>query len=613
MKCVVNDVAAGKITDNGRRFSIYGTVSNIVSSDSEYVLALETALAAAVQFIVVDKESDAKACIRYLKENRLGRATFLPVESVSGRIADVSAVKDMPGYIGVASSLAKYDKKFEGVVNDLLGRTVIADNIENASAIARKTGFRVKTVTLDGQVINPGGSYTGGSSAGKVGIFTRARDIERLAGEIKKCREKTDSLVKELETVEEKIKETASLRAKAVEELNAKTAECAGLSDKIRAFEVRIDEENTHISSLADPREIIAGLEAAMSSLREELAKIDEAIASANAACASAKESLDGAKLREEAALQEVTAARMELYSRKNELSLAGERLASGSERENAIKARIKLYEDSSAKAEQTIAERIAETALLAAESSECDSEIAQFTERLASLMAGREEKEKELNEMRARQKKASAARDEAFRRFTADESKRNSVNASYDNVTSKLWEEYELTYSDAEKYRLPKEQMDKAPSRLASIKSKIKAMGTINVNAVEEYRVTKERYDFLTAQTDDLNKTRQQLDRTIDKLAVSMKTTFLEYFDKINIEFNAVFNELFGGGSARAELTDPEDPLGCGIEIILKVPGKSVRNISLLSGGEQSFAAISLYLALQRVNPAPFCVFDEI
>ena len=179
--------------------------------------------------------------------------------------------------------------------------------------------------------------------------------------------------------------------------------------------------------------------------------------------------------------------------------------------------------------------------------------------------------------------------------------------------TTNKLWDEYELTYSDASAFRLPEDKMDKAPSRLASLKAKIRAMGVINVNAVEEYRVTKERYDFLTAQTDDLNKTRASLDRTIAKLSSGMKETFLECFEKINTEFNAVFTELFGGGSARCELTDPLLPLECGIDIVLKVPGKSVRSISLLSGGEQSFAAISLYLALQKVNPSPFCVFDEI
>ena len=190
---------------------------------------------------------------------------------------------------------------------------------------------------------------------------------------------------------------------------------------------------------------------------------------------------------------------------------------------------------------------------------------------------------------------------------------KQTAASNEFDTVTGKLWDEYELTYSDALPLRLPKEKMEKAATRLASLKAKIRSMGVINVNAVEEYRVTKERFDFLSAQVGDLNKTRAGLDKTISKLEAGMKESFLECFDKINTEFNSVFCELFGGGSARAELTDPLLPLECGIDIVLKVPGKSVRSISLLSGGEQSFAAVSLYLALQRVNPAPFCVFDEI
>ena len=613
VKRVINDCASGIVTDNGRKIEPYGTVSNVISSESEYVIALETALAASVQFIVIDKEADAKACIKYLKDNKLGRATFLPLESVEGRVYDVSRIKNMSGYVGLASEIAKYDKKFEGIVNDLLGRTVIAANIEFASAIARKTGFRVKVVTLDGQIINAGGSYTGGSVHGKVGVFTRAMDIERIAKEIAVRRKAIASLESERTAAFGTLRDRESAIKTLNSDISDKSLALNDIAARYASVGVRIDEERSHISALSGAGEDAARLGAELDSVIKEIELVDSSITHAAVARDKARAGAETAKEAEEEAFRLVNDARMELYTRRNELAVAGERLDLCRGRTKELEARIELGKNSVLKAEEIIKERTAETGRLNAECAECDSVIASCDFRLKSLMSGREEKERELNAMRARQKTASAVKEEAFRAYTTGESKRDSVNSEYDSVSAKLWDEYELTYSDALSFRLPKEKMDKAPSRLASLRSKIRSMGTINVNAVEEYRVTKERFDFLTAQTEDLNKTRASLDRTINKLASGMKETFLEYFDKINTEFNAVFTELFGGGSARVELTDPLLPLECGIEIILKVPGKSVRSISLLSGGEQSFAAISLYLALQRVNPAPFCVFDEI
>ncbi len=613
VKRVINDCTSGEILNNGEKIGLYGTVSNIISSDSEYVIALETALAASVQFIVVDKESDAKACIRYLKENKLGRATFLPLQSVNGKKSDVSAIKDMKGYIGIASELAKYDERFEGVVNDLLGRTVIADNIDSASAIARKSGFKIKIVTLDGQIINAGGSYTGGSSAVKVGVFTRAMDIERLAESIKQREEK----IAQIEEKRQKLTSDCEKADNELEELRSSLADAntakAAHSATRESLGVRIEEENNRISSLSLGDEMLLKLTNELEEINKEMSALESAIALASEAREKARNDGEALKKSEESAFATVSEARMALFSVKNEFGVAEERLELSRRRETELQARITLGNSAIEKADALIAERTNETGLLNAECAECDNVIANCDKRLATLMSDREGKEKQLGEMRTKQKAVASAKEEAFRAVTEAGMKSTSVNTEYDAVTSKLWDEYELTYSDAVRFRLPKEQMEKGASRLASLKAKIRAMGVINVNAVEEYRVTKERYDFLTAQTDDLNKTRLSLDKTITKLASGMKETFLECFEKINTEFNAVFTELFGGGSARAELTDPMLPLECGIDIVLKVPGKSVRSISLLSGGEQSFAAISLYLALQRVNPSPFCVFDEI
>ena len=613
VKHVLNDCTSGKITDKGRAMKPYGTVSNIISTESDYVVALETALAASVQFIVVDKESDAKACMRYLKDNKLGRATFLPIESVKGRTFDDSKIKNMPGYIGLASDIAKSDKKFDGIVKELLGRTVIAENIELATSMAHAAEFKVKIVTLDGQVINAGGSYTGGSVHGKVGVFTRARDIERLEADIKTLRDSVAKLESERTAAyaeqsasEEKIKALTS-------DLGAVNDRIGEISAELRSYAVRIEEERAHIAAVSASDGDNAKLESELNSIYTDKQNLDAAINAAITARDEARRSADKAKSAEEDSLHAVNDARMTLYTRNNELIVLGERLNGCLDRETGIKARIELSGNTIKTAEALIADRLAEIGRINAECAECDSVIAGCETKLQSLISGREENEKTLADLRTKQKALNSAKEEAFRAVTVSESKRDAANIEYDTVTNKLWDEYELTYSDAERYRLPPEKMDKAATRLNSLKNKIRSMGVINVNAVEEYRVTKERYDFLTKQTEDLNKTRASLDKTIARLSAGMKETFLEYFDKINVEFNTVFTELFGGGSARVELTDPMLPLECGIEIILKVPGKSVRSISLLSGGEQTFAAISLYLALQRVNPAPFCVFDEI
>ena len=613
VKRVISDCSDGKIKKNGRKISLCGTVSNIVSSDSRYVIALETALAAAVQFIVVESEEDAKSCISYLKENRLGRATFLPIESVEGRICDTEKIKNMDGFIGIASELAEYDKKYSGVIADLLGRTVIAENMDAASKIARKANFRIKVVTLDGQVINTGGSYTGGSSAKKVGVFTRAMDIERLGKDIKNSEKEIASLEEKASELYEKQQEIQ----KHIEELDSEYTEAiskiSDINSEISSYEVRTEEEKSHIEAIKVGREAENEINEKLALLYEKSEIYDADETKAQEFKNESKKGYEKAKADEEALLSLFSEKKSYVFTVRNEISVSEERRDSCIRRIKEAQIRTEMLKSGTENSEKVISERQKEIASLDAESAECDRVIKDCESRLSKILASREIKESELTKMRAMQKEAASKKEDAFRSVTETQMKFNSADSEFDGISEKLWDEYELTYSDAEKFRLPKEKMEKAPSRLSSLKSKIRSMGSINVNAVEEYRETKERYDFLKKQTDDLNKTRASLDTTIAKLAAGMKETFLTCFDRINTEFDSVFKELFGGGSAKAVLTDPLMPLECGIDIVLKVPGKSVRNISLLSGGEQSFAAISLYLALQRVNPAPFCIFDEI
>ncbi len=618
VRAVLKDGAAGKIRrPDGSAALLHGPVSNILSGDNEYVVALETALASSVQFVVVESAEDAKSCIRYLKEHRIGRATFLPLDTVRGTLCDVSRLRGMEGYVGIAAELARYEPKFKGVVYDLLGRTVIADQIDHAASIAAASGYRVKIVTLDGQVIHPGGSFTGGSSAKKVGVFTRAMDIERLSAQI---REYNTLLLEKERALTHKRNEVKDGEEKALqwEDQAQERKDCFDkLESEINGLRVRMEEEKSHLDAILRGKD--AGteerriLEQRLREVHDGALHSGEKIAEAEQAYQAFRELEQCARQAEAEAYETLSQARIVLVSKRSEADALSVRLSQQTSALSELLERIRNLRVTAEAAQNSIKERGNRIAVVEEKIEAACKGIAASEEKLSGLIVSREERENRLADTRKQHKEAQQKRESAFVRVTDEENSFRRVNEEFDAVTAKLWDEYELTYSDAEAHRLPPEKMDKAPSRLASLKAKIRSMGVINVNAVEEYRQTKERFDFLSTQVEDLQKTRRSLDNTISKLETEMKESFVFTFGQINDCFAQVFTELFGGGSARIELQDPENPLECGIDIILKPPGKSVRSISLLSGGEQSFAAIALYLALQNVNPAPFCIFDEI
>ncbi len=617
VRTVVSDSKHGKIRAGGKPITVHGTVSSLISTEGEYVVALETALAAAVQFVVVDGEEDAKAAILHLKDKKAGRATFLPLSTVKGRKCDVSEIKDIKGYIGIASELAEFDKKYQGIIDNLLGKTVIASDIDSAAMIAKKSGYRIKIVTADGQVINAGGSFTGGSSAKKVGLLTRAVDIEQLSAEIKKKNSLLLAKDKEHSAVQDGInritREITSLEA----HINEEKSKLDALVAEFNTASIRLDEEKKRRDALSTERSRGEERLLLLKKQKEEFsvsAKADEQrLEEARALLNDSKEKYRAAQEQEETAYGGLNALRLSVLELRSECERRDERVGQLEERIKGCESRIEELNILTEKTKENISERKRQIEALDGEKDRIQEEIKGHEEELQKLLSGREDKEKEINRIRSAVKQSQSEKEEAFRRYTSLEAKQSKLNDSYEDLSSRLWDEYELTYSSALPYRLPKEKMQKAPSRLNSLKSRIRSMGSINVNAVEEYKKEKERFDFLTAQTDDLNKTRRSLDSAIARLSSEMKQTFVDCFNNINAEFGTVFSELFGGGKAYIELENPDYPLECGIEIIIKPPGKSVRNISLLSGGEQSFAAIALYLALQKVNPAPFCIFDEI
>lgn len=617
VKNVIEAAKDGKIKKSGGNATVYGTVSSRISTDEEYVVALETALGAAVQFIIVEDENDAKACINYLKDTKGGRASFFPVSTVKGGRADVREIKGLDGYVGIADELCKFDSKFEGVFSKLLGDTVVARDLDSATALARRIGFRYKIVSLDGQTVHAGGSFTGGSSGKRVGILTRSVDIERLGKKIEKfeglAKAKQEQIDKQTLVIEEKnaaigelFTELSLAKSKLDSLLNEKTLESVRLEEELERFKSFSGSNDGLMKELSALSIKAEETEAKLAVAEAESDKLSKALFELGAVVEKAER--EAAK-----AFEALNTSRLEVMSKENELARAGDKSRSVRERGSELEIRLRECALSKTNAENNIEARKKEIAEIEANKLAIDKQKADVRSAMNELLSGREENEKLSFSLRSKLKEVQAEKDEAFKYFTGLESRNELINSEYANVTSKLWDEYELTYSTAEPFRLPKEAMKKAPSRLASLKSKIRSMGNINVNAVEEYRETKERFDFLSAQTEDLNKTRRSLDSAIAKLEETMKATFMESFNAINEAFEDVFVELFGGGSAKCALADPENPLTCGIDITIRPPGKSVKSISLLSGGEQSFAAVALYLALQRINPAPFCIFDEI
>ncbi len=602
---------------NELNITTHGIVSSVISVDEEYVIAIETALAASAQFIIVDNENDAKACINYLKKIKGGRATFLPLSTIEGQSCNTKEIEKLNGYIGVASSLCFYDKKYDGVVRDLLGKTIIAENIDRASEIAKKSGYKLKIVTKDGQVIHPGGSYTGGSAAKKVGILTRAMDIEKLDKEITVKGKKRDE--------EEKLLLDMKSRLETKEKQNQNIiSKHEGISEEYRkALEVknseltRAEEERNRVSEiqkqLDNHTNASKEIEDFLIDAEKEYLEVEERIKNLNYSLSQAEAILS----KKEA--DEISSS--ELASKLNTTLI--EKTAST----NSLIEKISETEQTYQGLCESLTQKSNEKATASSVIEGADMRITEFLEKINLLKTKKEAEEnlaKEISEkqtenehnigkLREKLKSVSAGKDNLIKNVTRHENRLNSLTEEYDNIINSLWDEYELTYSTAESFRINIDDIKKPASRLSYLKGAIKSLGVINVNAVEEYKATKERYDFLSEQVNDLNKTRKSLDEAIAKLEASMTETFLACFVKINEVFGNVFCELFGGGTAACVLQDPEHPLESGIDITIRPPGKSVKSISLLSGGEQSFAAMALYLSLQAINPAPFCIFDEI
>lgn len=605
-----------KQAERGALQGILGPVSRLIQADASCALAIETALGAAAQNLICEREEDAKKGIRYLSETKGGRATFLPLTSVKGNtLSDIP--EDDPGFVGLASELVTYDKKYDAVAKYLLGRTVVAEDMDYAVSMARRHGYKFRIVTLDGQVINAGGSLTGGSTVKGAGLLSRRSEIDRL-------KQAAVEEMKKLETAKEQFRQLQQDAAAVEAQLTGARGELTtAQEDKIRLEgEVRRLQEQAQQNA-------VAAKEAAdeIVSLNERAAACQKAMDTA----AEETEKLTAKQQQIERKLGELTGGRQQLSEQREQLSerIAEQKLAVFSFEkeieglEQTIGEMRARQQDSAGhklmlgqqiadlqKANEEIAARIADQENQAKSLRE---QAAASGEEIARLVQQRAEGEARQTQLRLQSREKTDERERMGQEVARLEEKTNAIKREVDDLSRRLYEEYELTRMEAEAVAKPIEDATAANRRVVELRNKIRGLGSVNVEAIEEFKEVNERYKFLKVQIEDVEQTKNALLKQINELTVQMREVFVERFKQINYQFGIVFAELFGGGKGELRLTDPEDILGSGIDMFIQPPGKVILNLEALSGGEKALSATALLFAILKVTPSPFCVLDEV
>lgn len=611
VKVVVN------ASKNGKLHGVCGPVSRVVSVPSKYGVAIETALGAAMQNIVVNTDEDAKQAIRYLKSTDGGRATFLPLNTIKTRELRENGLDDCYGFVGVASELCSCEEKYVNILGSLLGKIVIAEDLNSATAIAKKYLYRFKVVTLDGQVVNAGGSLTGGSLNRNTGLLSRASEIEQLKNLTADLQNKEKSVQNLCEQVN---REYSSIEAEllgARADLSNKQQESVRLQAEKRACE---NELNNAKIVIDNSKNEIKDCETRIVKLKESGAQAKKQLAELNYKIAKAEEKVNSVtgnraeltQKREELTtlLQnirlEIVTAQKDIDALNSEIVFAQNRGSDHKEKKTDLLNQIDTIKN-------TIAETQKRIESLNGEIIAFENEQRAMYNKIEEINNQKDTFEKRNAQIRSFERDKNAERETSGRELARLEERKINLQKQYDDIISKLWEEYELTKREAEENAIEIEDSVKANKRLNELKQKIKGLGNVNVSAIEEYKEVSERYEFMSKQVNDVEKSKKEIERLINDLTKQMKEVFVESFDQINKNFTYTFKELFGGGTASLSLSDPENILTSGIDILVHPPGKIVVHLDALSGGEKALVAIALYFAIMKVRPAPFCVMDEI
>ena len=603
--------------DSNLNKGVRGVLASLITVPEEYQLAVETVLGQTLQNIVTETEEDAKKLIEYLRKNNLGRASFLPITSVKGKNLDKLITNGTQGVIGVASKLIKTDKKYEEIISNLLGKTVIVNDMDTAIVIAKQNKYSFRIVTLKGDIINPSGAISGGSTTQKTNsIIGRTAQIKQLEKEIEKIQKEIEKITKEKEdyenSIESLLEEITSIEASSREtEIEYATEEqrLESIEETILSLETKLDklktETNEIVESIDKNKEEKAVIEQKNLELEQEITILNTAIQ--NFAEKNKKNqkyiddlNFDITNLKiSVSSFDESSNSLEEILSRiENELQTNMSKI----ENKKQQSKNLKVENEELTKTIEELKQNIEQIKIEVSTSSETAQKLKQekSNKNMAITKAETEieEKYKIIEEIKNQANKL--------------EVKKSKLDVELEQIINKMWEDYEITPNTAGEFKKPN-NVAETTKEVKHLRDEIKNLGSINIDSIEEYKQTKERYDYMCEQRLDLENASSKLKKVIQDMTKIMKEQFEKQFNIINKNFGEVFKELFGGGKAELKLTDETDILNCGIEIEVQPPGKKLQNMMLLSGGERAFTAIALLFSILRINPAPFCVLDEI
>lgn len=606
-----------KQSQNKALSGIHGTLNQLISVDNEYSTAIEVALGAAMQNVVVSSESDAKRAIAFLKQNNQGRATFLPISAIKPRTIDESDLDDNFGFVDIASNLVECDTQYRDIVDNLLGRVIIVEDIDCAIGISKRYKNKYKIVTLDGQVMNPGGSMTGGSRAKGSGMLSRANLIEELKAEADKLSIKLEEAKQTYKlALEEANFAAAELQGADADLRNAKEEYIRAESDdKIIADKVKLvtDQKNALINEKETIGDRIAQLqnefkqsEEITKSVEQEISAVEKQLNDINAGATELIEKRESIRQKTESINLELMAITKDTETARLAIEELELRKSTQSDRIKNIYEEIDSIKERNVELNHSVEE-------LRVQAEEFKSKAQQADDAIKNKIEERNTLEKRSIELRQDEKAKTSDKEKLSLELVRLEERKNAMNKEYTELNDMLFEQYELSRPQAEALGIVIENMAEAKKRLHEIRVAIKNLGSINVSAIEEYKEVSERYEFLKEQISDIESSKSELMKIIEDLTASMSEKFMYQFNRINEEFKISFADFFGGGKGELILEEPNNCLESAIEIKIQPPGKQVQNINLFSGGEKSLAAMALLFSVLKVQPSPFCIYDEV
>ena len=603
-------------TNTELKKGVEGVLANLIEVPENLETAIEMCLGLALQNIVTETEQDAKKLVEHLRKNNIGRASFLPITSVKGKKLD-KVKGNEKGVIGIASDLVKYNKKYEQIILNLLGKTVIVDNMDTAIKVAKQNSYSFRIVTLEGDVVNSSGAITGGAVMKKtVNILGRSKEIERLGKEIKKLQEKIADLEKEKENYEESIEGTLEIAEKLEKELQENEITYATEKQKVLSLEAEINKLEARLQKLKDENQALENQKEEAVSKKKEIEAEIEQITQENERLNQVITEYADLNKDDQKYIDDLN---FDITNLKISVSSFDESESSIEEIKERINQEIEANNKVIANKQEQIEQSKQDNVNLENAIQEIQEKIAKMKEdvknsgaKIEALKQERKEKNEKLSNQEEQITEKFAIIEDLKGQLVKLEVKKTKAEEEINNIINKMWEEYELTPNAVEGYQKP-ENVALTKRKVNELRTEIKEIGSVNVDSIEEYKNLKDRYDFMNEQRLDLESTMAKLRKIVTDMTTIMKDQFKEKFKEINNNFGEVFAELFGGGKAEVRLEDEQNILECGIEITVQPPGKKLQNMMLLSGGEKALTAIALLFAILKINPAPFCVLDEI